>query len=218
MSETAAPFVSRDEINFFHYIGETYPEVNIVSSEGRVFASLFRNNKSYVVLKSADMEKLTDIQTVSVELFRKGVMLFLKINFYPRDSDKPIFSILPIDAKLDDVAFPKYPAEGELMQFEVHLLDYFNGDKLGKVIRFHVEALDFQEQLVELYKHQKGATYERNIALLDTKAFLSTSFTNLYDSLVMTSAASIDKQTPSEFEQPRLDYSDELNAVSAVVA
>lgn len=209
MPKTNKKFISRDEINFYHYIGQPYPEINIAESEGRVFASLFRNKKAYVVLKSADMHKLSDVENVSAELFRKGVMLFVKLNFHTPQSENAIFTVLPIDAKLDDVAFPKYPSDDELMQFEVHLIDYFT-EKLAKVIRFHIEAQDFQQELIDIYKEQKQATYERAIALLDTKAFLNTPFNNLTDFRILTTAASIEQQHPNEYEPKTVDTVDML--------
>ncbi|EGQ9239453.1 hypothetical protein M2G93_16915 [Vibrio vulnificus] len=203
-------FFSRDTVNYFHYLGQRYPEVTIADSESRVFASLFRHQKAYVMLKSTDTEMLTNIDKITLNLYRKGVMLFLCINYHVAGLEKPIMSFLPIDSILDNLPNPRYPDEGELLQFEIHLLNYFKIDRLEKVIQFHVVDMAFQKELVELYQYQHEANYERSIAIQDTKAFFSYPFTKLNKFLVASTNVTIDKQEPDNYEPLRNSRADSV--------
>ncbi|WP_281188448.1 hypothetical protein [Vibrio harveyi] len=198
-------FVNREQVNFFHFVGQRYPEVNITTSDNRMFASLFRHKKAFIILKSTDVDQMHDVESMNLELYRKGVMFFLCIKYHILNMESPIMTFLPINAKLDNLPTPYFPEIDEVMQFEIHLLNYFHADRLEKVLQFHIEDVEFQQTLVELYEHQQSSNYDDAIAKQDTKAFFRYPFKKLDTFLVAHTKVSIDKQQPSEFEPSKND-------------
>lgn len=203
-------YVSRDVVNYFHYVGHKYPELNIAQSTSRLFASLFRQKKAYAIVKSTDTPELEHIDGVSIELYRYNSMLFVQINMHVPKHEKPIVTVLPISARKDNLISPNYPSDEEVMQFEVHLINHFRHNELAKVFQFHLSDQAFQQRLVELYQFQKDSNIEDAQITIDLKAFLNIPFRNREQYLEVRSDCVIDKQEPLEFEPELLASYDSL--------
>lgn len=195
-------FLPRDKVNFFHHINKVYPTKNVVDSKCRIFMSLFSDSKGYLVLKSGNIPALNDICDVQLALYRKDTMLFLKLRFVTKDESNSFYSLLPINALKDAVSHPRYPSseDGELMQLEIHFLDYLNNDILRKVIRLYINDLDFTQRLVDEYLHQASSDWDLPTMDIDLNAFLSTPYKRIGKYLIAESDCSIEKMEPARRE------------------
>ncbi|MCG9579567.1 hypothetical protein L1D14_25500 [Vibrio tubiashii] len=196
---SSIPFITRDKVNFFAHVGEVYPHKSITEHKSRMLMSLFQTNKAYIVLKTADIRQSTDVSAVSAKLYRKDSMLMLGLSFESKN-DRSCFSMLPVNAIRDALVSPNYPSKGQPMEIEVHFIEYLNGDKLNKVLRFSIDDDEFTQKLASEYESQRKSAVDAETMAIDTKVLATMPYVLLDKFLLASSTATIIKDTPIENE------------------
>lgn len=214
MNSQQTPFVSRERINFFAHIGDVYPTEQIKNSKCRLFMSIFHHPKAFVVLKTGDARQPHNFTKVSAQLFRKDSALMLRLFFHGKTAEESFYSFLPVDAIRDGLVAPKYPAQGESMEMEIHLVEYLNGDVLSKVVRASFDDPKFIQRLCDEYEQQRASETDPEIMLIDKKAILSMSIHSIDKYFLGESSMTTIKDAPDEHEPLLLD---EVNNVYDIV-
>ncbi|MEI8659223.1 hypothetical protein [Vibrio sp. Hal054] len=163
--------ISRDKINFFHFIDQVYPSRIITESKSRLLLDMFSGKRNYIVLKVGDVRHLDAIVDIQVSLIKVQSMLFLKTRFLAADETKNFFSTIPVNAKRG-ASNVTYPENGQDLDLEFHFLDHFSHEKLAKVLRVTVTDQDFIATLVNHYQAQLESEIDDETFEIDTKLFL----------------------------------------------
>ena len=192
-----------DQVNYFAYVGDVYPDARITNSTSRVFASLFDYSKSYVIAKVINLKALSRISNVSLSVYRKGSALFLGISAIqgrPPFSKTLFDTIVPINPKSTN--FPSYPSSDEVLEFDVHFIDTLTND-LTKVVSLLPECGDFTHSLVAEYQALRGERYSPESYANSVAKFFAQSFSERQKDCLFSSSCSILKSEPVK-DEPKL--------------
>lgn len=192
--------LSPDQVNYFHYVGKSYPDSNIVASDERLFLSVFDHNKIYVILKVVDTESVAEIEDVALNLYRRNCALFLGFDFFGGEQQHLFGSTLPIHAKKG--RFPTYPEEDEILTVDVHFVCALTG-VLIKVCEIVPNDVQFMHGFVAEYDQLRQLDYQEVHYFNAVEAFYAqTHNTRLKDRVHLTSC-SLQKHLP-QVEEPAL--------------
>lgn len=188
---------SPDDINYFAFIGQQYPQESVVDSKERIFMSLFTYNKNYVILKVLNSKSVNNITDVSLSIYREGCAMVLGTHWRTKLNSSNFTSLVPINPQTID--FPIYPTVGEVATFEVHFVDDMTG-KLLKVISFIPQSNDFTQSFVNEFSELKAEPYQTVHFSRSFAKFNQLSLVAMEDAIILSSPASIIKKVAEENE------------------
>lgn len=191
--------LSPDQVNYFHYVGMTYPDSTVVAAKDRMFLSIFDHNKAYVILKVVNTEAVAKITDVELSAYRRNSALFWGFDFF--GGEKHLFgSTLPINPKLS--RFPAYPDDDEILCVDVHFVCALTGTLL-KVCEIIPSDIEFMHGFVAEYKQLRQLDYQDVHYFNALKAFYKQKASSRAKDRVYFTSCSMHKHLP-QIEEPAL--------------
>ncbi len=197
-SQSYQSSLSPDQVNYFAYIGEAYPDKRIAYAKGKLFVSLFDYDKAYLITKVANVEILGRANEVRLSAYRTGCALFLGIML--SESGKALFeTVFPINPKA--ARFPIYPSDDESLSLDVHYVDLLSNE-LNRVFSLLPSDHGFTQQFVLEYQTLRDEQYSADNFCNSVAKFFSQSLTEQAKDKLFETDCVILKAEP-EKDEPR---------------